>query len=423
MQHILQQTTDHDMNSAAPLPSGKKVLIYYYMFGNTLGGSDYLPLLFIEELQRRGNSVTLALDWKSDIEHAAKHYGVRIDLQAVNVVLVKPKNDALRQFDAILPFYRVRQLKKLAKHADVCISTANMIDFGKPAHHIVYLMRLFGDNAFCDFFMHRKPLSGLSLFKRKLRTFLAETILRPLLGMRSTRTIIADRREHIYVPSQYVANTMRTFYGDFNCTVFYPPTTFDIPSMEIERVPLRVIYLGRVQKEKGITEIIGIVELARSVSGQDIQLHIAGPLTPGEYADTIKRTVSEKPWVRLIDPVYGDDKAAFLLGGTYAVHARRDEEFGISVAEYLKAGIIPIVPDEGGSMEVVGNPELTYRTDEEAARILARLLVDETFRQKQAGLCKKRAEAFSFEHYLETQHRILDRILDSLPSTGQQTGE
>lgn len=44
MQHILQQTTDHDMNSAAPLPSGKKVLIYYYMFGETLGDSDYLPL-------------------------------------------------------------------------------------------------------------------------------------------------------------------------------------------------------------------------------------------------------------------------------------------------------------------------------------------------------------------------------------------
>lgn len=412
MQHILQQTTDHDMNSAAPLPSGKKVLIYYYMFGETLGGSDYLPLLFIEELQRRGCSVILALDWKSDIEHAINHYGIELDVHAVDIVLVKPESNVLRRLDAILPFYRTRQLKKLAKDADICISCANMIDFGKPAHHVVYLMRLFGDNAFCDFFMHRKPLSGLPLFKRKIRTLLAETILRPLLRMRSTRKILMDQREHIYVPSKFVADTMRAFYGPFNCTVFYPPTTFEIPSMEIERAPLLVVYLGRVQKEKGISEIIGIVERARILSGQEIRLHIAGPLTPGEYADTIKRTVSEKPWVRLIDPVYGDDKAAFLLGGTYAVHARRDEEFGISVAEYLKAGIIPVVPDEGGSREVVGNPELTYRTDEEAARILARLLVDETFRQKQADNCKERAKVFSFGQYMKHQNEILDRIMD-----------
>jgi glycosyltransferase involved in cell wall biosynthesis len=394
------------------MPAGKKILIYYYMFGETLGGSDYLPLLFIEELQRRGNSVTLALDWKSDIEHAAKHYDVKIDLQAVNVVLVKPENSVLRRLDAVLPFYRTRQLKKLAKHADVCISCANMFDFGKPAHHVVFLMRLFGDNAFCDFFMHRKPLSGLSLFKRKLRTFLAETVLRPLLGMRSTRTILADHREHIYVPSRYVANTMRAFYGDFNCTVFYPPTTFEIPPMAIERAPLRVVYLGRVQKEKGISEIIGIVERARAVSGQDIQLHIAGPLAPGEYADTIRRTVSEKPWIRLLGPVYGNDKAAFLLGGTYAVHARRDEEFGISIAEYLKAGIIPIVPDEGGSKEVVDAPSLTYRTDEDAARILARLLIDGSFRKEQADHCKERAKEFSFGQYMKHQNRILDRIME-----------
>ena len=393
------------------MPTGKKILIYYYMFGKTLGGSDYLPLLFIEELQRRGNSITLALDWKSAIEHAANHYGVRINLQAVNVVLVKPENDFLRRLDAILPFYRVRQLKKLAKHADVCISCANMIDFGKPAHHVVYLMRLFGDNAFCDFFMHRKPLSGLPLFNRKLRTLLAETILRPLLGMRLTRTILADQREHVYVPSQYVANTMRAFYGDFNCTIFYPPTTFEIPPMEIKRIPHRVIYLGRVQKEKGITEIIDIVDCVRMISKQDIQLHIAGPMTPGEYAEALKRTVAEKPWIRFIGPIYGNDKAAFLLGGTYAVHARRDEEFGISVAEYLKAGIIPIVPDEGGSMEVVSNPALTYHTNEEAANILAHLLSDEVFRQEQLGLCRKRANAFSFERYMENQHKILDKIL------------
>ena len=399
------------MDSASSISSRKKVLLYYYMFGETLGGSDYLPLLLIAELQRRGCSVTLALDWKSDIERAAKHYGVEFDFSAVRIVLIKPRNNLLRQLDAILPFYRTWQLKKLAKHADICISAANMMDFGKPAHHVVFLMRLFGDNAFCDFFMHRKPLAGLPLFKRKMRTFLAESFLRPLLGMRSTRKILANPREHIYVPSEFVANTMRAFYGTFNCTVFYPPTTFDIPPMDICRDPVRVIYLGRVQREKGISEIIGIVERARTLSGRDIQLKITGPVTPGPYAEELKRTISEKTWIRLDGPVYGKEKAACLLSGTYAVHARRDEEFGISITEYLKAGCIPVVPDEGGSMEIVDNPALTYHTNEDAARILTRLLDDEAFRQEQLCRCKQRATIFSFDHYMETQHRFLDSIL------------
>ena len=141
------------MDSASSSSHGKKVLIYHYEFGETLGGSDYLPLLLIAELQRRGCTVTLALNWKSDVERAAKHYNVEFNLKAVKVVLIKPENGLLRQLDAVLPFYRTRQLKKLAKQADICISAANMMDFGKPAHHVVFLMRLFGDNAFKTFFI------------------------------------------------------------------------------------------------------------------------------------------------------------------------------------------------------------------------------------------------------------------------------
>ncbi len=400
------------MNPSSSSGPGKKVLIYYYRFVSRLGGSDYLPLLLISELQRRGCDVTLALDWESDLEQAAALYQVELDPKKVIVQVIKPKNEFIAKLDSILPFHRVRRLKKLAKLADVCISTANMIDFGKPAHHVVYMLRLFGDNAFNDFCQHRPPCSGFPRFKRKIRTIIAESILRPLLGVRSTRKILADRREHIYVPSEYVADIMRAFFGPFNCTVFYPPTSFDIAQMYVERDPLRIIYLGRIQQEKGISEIIDIVERARTLSGSDLRLHLAGPLTPGAYTEKLKRDVAEKNWIRLVGPAYGKEKIAFLLGGTYAIHAERDEAFGISVTEYLKAGCIAIVPDEGGTPEVVGNPALTYHTNEDAARILARLLADEPFRRDQLDFCKKRAEDFSFDRYLETQNRILDSILE-----------
>ena len=79
--------------------------------------------------------------------------------------------------------------------------------------------------------------------------------------------------------------------------------------------------------------------------------------------------------------------------------------------EYLKAGIIPAFPDEDESMEVVDNPALTCHTNEDAARIPDRMLDDEAFRQEKLRQNKERAKAFSIDHCMEIQLRILDSIM------------
>ena len=391
--------------------AGKKVLIHYIQFTPSPGGGEFLPLLLMEEFQKRGCSITLALNWESDVGIMAELYGVEIDLQKINVIIIKPKKRFLDRLDNILPFYRVWQLKKLVKNADVYISTANLFDFGKPAHHFVFLLRLMGDNAFIDYYNHVPPLKGAARFKRKARTFLAETILRPLLGMRSTRKILSDQREHIYPPSQYVDSIMRSFYGPFNSTVFYPPTAFEAGETDVPRDPFRVNYLGRVTPEKRVDEIVGIVAQARELSGLPLTLYLAGHLDETPFIEKLRRTAAENPWLHLPGPVYGEEKAKFLLSGAYAIHAERDEAFGISITEYLKAGLIPIVPDEGGTVEIVDAPELTYHTPEDAAKILVRLLQDETFREGQLSHCKERAKLFSAQAYMENQRRTMEKIL------------
>ena len=398
------------VRDTGPTTARKRVLIYYMDFPTSIGGGEFLPLLFIAELQKTCE-VTLALNWKSDVGAAAAIIGVPLDLSKLKIVLIKPENDFLCKLDAILPFYRTWQLKKLAKQADVCISTANMMDFGKPAHHFVYLLKLFGDNAFLNHISHTPPLRGFARFRQELRTLLAENILRPLLGIRSTRTILSDPREHIYPNSCYVDSVMRGFYGPFTGTVFYPPTIFEVSQVPVPRDPHRILYLGRICQEKNILDIVRIVESARMKSGTDLTLHLAGPVTPDEYGDQVRRVAEEKPWIRLVGPVYAQDKADFLGSGNYAVHTRRDEEFGISITEYLKAGCVPIVPDDGGSREIVDSPALTYHTNEEAADILTRLLQDEAFREEQRAHYRKRAGHFSRETYLATQQTLLNSIL------------
>ena len=152
-----------------------RALVYFTQFTTALGGSEYLPLTIISELQKRCR-VTLALNWKSDVARAARTLNIPIDFSSLDIVLVKPKSTLLRKLDAILPFYRTRQLQKLAKQADICLSAANMFDFGKPAHHFVFLLRHFGDNAFFDVVTHTRR-SRFARFRQAARTLLAEGIL------------------------------------------------------------------------------------------------------------------------------------------------------------------------------------------------------------------------------------------------------
>ena len=388
----------------------KKVLVYFSEFNTALGGGEFTPLSFISELQKNCE-VTLALNWRSDVVHAAETLKIPIDFSRLRIVYIKPAGHFMQKLDAILPFYRTKQLKELAEDADLCISTVNMFDFGKPAHHFVYLLRQFGDNAFCDRLGGRPEPRGMKRFARKFKTALAETVLRPLLGIRSTRKILADPRERIYPNSFYVEKIMRDFYGEFNSRVFYPPTIFEFPGPFPERDPLRVVVLGHLFPEKRILEIIDIVDRARTLSGQDLKLILGGPLVISSYVEKIRAAAAEKSWLQLAGPRYGKEKEQFLLSGTYAVHAERDETFGISVTEYLKAGLIPVVPDAGGTCEIVDDPALTWHTPEDAARILARLASDDAFREERRRRCAERAGRFSRQAYLENQHELLSNIL------------
>ena len=387
----------------------KKVLLYYN-FSFSFGGGELLPLSFISELQHTCD-LTVALDKADGLGQSAALYDIGIDPSAIHVEQVMPKGYSIRRHNAILSLHRSRALKRLARNADICISLSNITDFGKPGHHFINMLA-FGDDAFTAFVHSKAGSASGGVLARAKRVF-SNAILRPILGMRSKRSLICDRREHIYPNSRYVEGLMTAFYGPFNSAVFYPPTLFEPRSPEsVERDPLRIVYIGRIVPEKRITDLIGIVERARAATGLELTFHLAGRLdqTPA-YGERLAAMARERDWLKFVGAVYGDEKERFLMSGSFALHAERVEAFGISVAEYLVAGLIPVVPDEGGTPEVVGSPALAYHTDEDAARILARLATDRAFRDGQRRLCAERARTFTREAYRTRQRELLRRIV------------
>ena len=389
-----------------------KNVLLYYSFGFALGGGEYLPLAFIAALQKTCN-LTVAVDVAANIERSISAFGtdLGIDLPKLRVVQVTPKNYNPRNHSVFVSLYRFRKLKQLARDADVCLSTASIMDFGRPAHHFINMIA-FGDDAFTAYALGKAGSPRLGVMKRARRLF-SDSVLRPLLGMRTKRSIICDGRQHIYPNSQYVAGMMARYYGPFNSTVFFPPTLFEPKATEPgARDPLKVVYIGRIIREKRITDLIGIVEKARAATGLPVTFCLAGRVDQSPaYGKMLADMARERDWLKFVGALYGDEKERFLMSGTFALHAERHEAFGISVAEYLVSGNIAIVPDEGGSREVVDSPAISYHTDDEAANILSRLLTDAAFREEQRRHCAERAKTFSRQAYMERQRQLLDGIL------------
>lgn len=382
-----------------------KILIYHKVLSSLLGGGTFQPLMFIAKLQRFGE-VTVALNEGADMAAVSRMAQVPIDVAALKVVRLDPEGAPPRR-EWLAALLRMRRLKELAKDADVCISTANIMDFGKPAHHFVYLLSQFGGAAFYDYLMGRGGIFGPRRALRRLQTALYENVVKPLFRVRPLRKIATDPRERIYPTSRYVEGILRGYFGPFNSTVFYPPTLFEFGGASAARDPLLAIYVGRIFPPKRITDLVKIVEKAREITGKDLKFRVAGVLAPIPYTDHLKKLASERPWLELVGPVYGKDKEMFMPSATYALHAERDEAFGIAIAEYLKAGCIPVIPDEGGPKEIVDDRALEFRTIDEAANTLARLVRDDAFREERRRHCAERAALFSRAAYEARQESVV----------------
>ena len=142
----------------------KKVLLYHKQLTSLLGGGTFQPLMFLAELQKRCD-VTLALNEGTDLAAVARMADIGLDTAKVRVVVLDPPPESrLHRFPSLLALRRARRLKRLAREADVCISTANVADFGKPGHHFIYLLSQFGGAAFYDYLMQTKGRRGCGAF-------------------------------------------------------------------------------------------------------------------------------------------------------------------------------------------------------------------------------------------------------------------
>jgi len=116
----------------------------------------------------------------------------------------------------------------------------------------------------------------------------------------------------------------------------------------------RLVYLGRLVREKGIFEAIEAIETLHTEGRfSDIELSIAGS---GPAREEIERCINDRrlgSCVRLVGPVYGIDKVEFLRAADVFVLPSYQEGLPYSILESLAAGTPVIASNVGGIPDVV----------------------------------------------------------------------
>ncbi len=201
-----------------------------------------------------------------------------------------------------------------------------------------------------------------------------------------------------------------------------------VRSQQSAERPLRILFVGRLHPEKGLTLLArSLRELAGNLIDRIAwECVVVGPVSEGQggggqaYEEEVKMLARGLP-VRFEDPVYDAAKLVPIYDGAdifvYPSLAERGESFGLAPLEAMARGVVPIVSDlavfrdylEPGFNGVVFDHR-SPRADQVLALALADLLHHPEKRQTMGRAARTTAEKFSTQavadKYLELFHRL-----------------
>ena len=121
--------------------------------------------------------------------------------------------------------------------------------------------------------------------------------------------------------------------------------------------PLRLLYMGRLIKDKGIFEIVEAVRLLK-LSGSNVTLRMAGVGPDQQQLCNAITSAELNDRIVMLGPVHGDDKAkTWCSADVFLLPTYYREGLPYAVLESLASGCVPIVSPVGGIPDVINNLE------------------------------------------------------------------
>jgi len=298
-----------------------------------------------------------------------------------------------------------RFASQIAGEYDVRISAYNPTDWGLPAVHFI-----------ADFTWHRilreqldPPTPGFiyrdSLF-RKAYLRIATAYEKP-----SGRDMLRD--DVVIANSRWTADYMKEYCGTDCTAVVYPSVWTEFPDVPWEEKEQAFVMIGRIAPQKRVERAVAILDAVRR-RGNAVKLHLCGQIGDDIYGRRIAHLCREHAdWIIAEDQVSGDRKARILASCRFGIQTRAAEPFGISVAEMVKAGSIVFAPNDGGQVEVLNHPLLSFENESDAVEKISLVLENP---QRQFGLrahLRLQARQFCAGAFMAASRAIISTFLSS----------
>ena len=205
--------------------------------------------------------------------------------------------------------------------------------------------------------------------------------------------------------SAFTAQRFEKHYDHKVGHILYPPV--DIDFKEVEKLPNRIVSLGRFSPNKRQLEQ---VKMMASLPGYE--LYLIGFKNDPAYFDRCADAVASLRLtnVHLVADASEKERNDLLTSATFFIHSLREEPFGITTVQGIGAGCLPIVHNSGGQREVVPYAELRYESEADIPELVQKLEKSEQIADLRTAL-KTHVRSYSSEAFREQFKSLLEQKL------------
>jgi glycosyltransferase involved in cell wall biosynthesis len=229
------------------------------------------------------------------------------------------------------------------------------------------------------------------------------------------------RHTIVITNSHFSKGAIEEQYGSIKPVVIYPPAEVDkfrnisLHSSKRENI---ILVVSRFSPDKQLENVIEICKILVKDVKIKARMVLVGNIAAGDkkYLEELMRSIRNYDLENNIhfEVDVSFDRLLELMGKSKVyLHPLAGEPFGISIVEAMSAGLIPVVPDEGGYTEFV--PEYyRFHTHHEAADIIGKILIaSDNDMQAERSQLSESVSKFSAESFKAGLRKIIKSLLSS----------
>lgn len=139
----------------------------------------------------------------------------------------------------------------------------------------------------------------------------------------------------------------------------------------------RICIASRISREKNIDKILA--QLDPWASENNYQISIAGPLSDEEYYNELTKKYACTGHITFTGMLSRAHYLELLSMSEIYLHGMKEEHFGITVAEAMLLGCIPVVHNSGGQIEITALPSLVYNDYSDIRKVLDNIIAEKLY--------------------------------------------